>query len=133
MVEPVQNRSSNLELLLKQSHRLLLRDSRLTAVALGVVGERTLQALGDSYVVDDQPALLLPEYPVHPGNRLHQAMAAHRLVDIHRVQRRSVETGKPHVAHYDQPQRIVGVAKSRLDLFHALRIADVSLPMEVVR
>ena len=58
-----------------------------------------LQLVGEAEVVDDQAARLVAEHAVHAGDRLHQPVAAHRLVDVHRVQARRVEAGQPHVAH----------------------------------
>ena len=34
-------------------------------------------------------------------------MALHRLVDIHRVQARRIETGEPHVAHDHELERVI--------------------------
>ena len=69
------------------------------AAALGVGRQRLLQLVGEAEVVDHQPAGLVLEHAVHPGDGLHQAVPAHRLVDVHRVQARRVEAGQPHVAH----------------------------------
>jgi hypothetical protein len=46
---------------------------------------------------------------VHARDRLHQAVAAHRLVDVRRALARRVETGQPHVAHDDDAEGVVGV------------------------
>ncbi len=80
------------------------------AAALGVGRQRLLQLVGEAEVVDDQPARLVLEDAVHAGDGLHQAVAAHRLVDVHRVQARRVEAGQPHVAHDHDLERVVRVA-----------------------
>ena len=55
--------------------------------------------MGQPQVIDNQPARLVFEYPVHPGDRLHQPMPAHRLIDIHRVQEGLVEPGLVLLRH----------------------------------
>ena len=42
---------------------------------VGVGGEGVLQLVGESEVIDDQPAGLVLEYAVHAGDGLHQAVA----------------------------------------------------------
>ena len=72
------------------------------AAALGVRGKSLLEFIGQAEVVHDEAAGLVLEHAVHAGDRLHQAVAAHRLVHVHRVQARGVEPSEPHVAHeYD--------------------------------
>ena len=67
--------------------------------------------MGEAQVVDDEAAGLVAEHAVDARDGLHQPVAAHRLVDIHRVQAGRVETGEPHVPHEHDPQRIGGVAE----------------------
>ncbi len=78
-----------------------------------VLGERSRRFGGDADVVDDQPAGLVAEGAVDPGDGLHQPGALHRLVDVHRVHRRRVEAGEPHVADDDDLQRIVRVLRAQ--------------------
>ena len=61
-------------------------DARIAfAAALGVGRERLLQLIGEAEVIDDQAAGLVAEDAVHARDGLHEAVAAHRLVGIHRV------------------------------------------------
>ncbi len=102
------------------------------AAALGVGGERLLQLVGEAQVVHHQPAGLVPEHAVHAGDGLHQPVAAHRLVDVHRVQARRVEAGEPHVAHDHDLERVVRVAEALGQRLAARLVADVRLPVERV-
>ena len=56
------------------------------AAAFGISGQRRFKLVGESEIIHDQAAGLVPEDPVDAGDRLHQPVAAHRLVDVHRVQ-----------------------------------------------
>ena len=63
-----------------------LLDVRITVfvlVAFGVITHRLFQGLRDSDVVHDESTCLVLEHSVHPGNSLHEVVAAHRLVDVH--------------------------------------------------
>ena len=105
--------AADLVLLLHQRDGLVLVDGRppLTS-ALGVRGEGLLQLIREPEVVDHQAAGLVLEHAVDARDRLHQAVAAHLLVDVHRVQARGVEARQPHVAHEDDLQRVAGVAEA---------------------
>ena len=81
------------------------------APALGVGRESSFEFVCEPEVVDDQAARLVPEDPVHPRDRLHQPVAAHRLVDVHGVQTRRVEAGQPHVPHEYDLKGIAGIAE----------------------
>ena len=70
-------------------------DGRALAAALGVGGQRLLQLIGQSEVIDDQPALLVAEDSVYASDGLHQTVSAHRLVGVHRVEAGGVEAGQP--------------------------------------
>ena len=102
------------------------------AAALGVGRQRLLQLVGEAEVVDDQPAGLVLEHAVHPRDRLHQPVPAHRLVDVHRVQARRVEAGQPHVAHDHDLERVVRVVEPLGQRLAARLVADVRLPVERV-
>ena len=54
------------------------------AAALRVGRERGLQLVGQPQVVHHEPAGLVLEHAVDPCDGLHQPVAAHRLVDVHR-------------------------------------------------
>ena len=123
----VQQLAEDLDLLLQQRERLVDRGADLLPgpVPVGVVGERGLQRLGDADVVDDQPAGLVAEGAVDPGDGLHQPGAAHRLVDVHGVHRRGVEAGQPHVPDDHQLQRVVRVLRPGLQLGSACLLRSV--------
>ena len=114
----VEQLAADLVVLLKECQGLLDRSADLlpVSVTIGVVGQGGTQALGDADVVHDQAARLVPERPVHPGDRLHQPCTTHRLVDVHRVQRRRVEAREPHVPDDHELQRVVGVLGPLLEL-----------------
>jgi hypothetical protein len=115
----------DLKLRLHQRDRFFLRDRRRAATARCVLRDRCLQVGCDTKIVHNQPAWLVAEHPVHPRDGLHQPVPLHRLVDVHRVQRRHVEAGQPHVAHDDQLQRVVRVFEAFGDGFAARLVADV--------
>ncbi len=132
-VKPVEQPAAHLVLLLHQRHGLGLVDRGLPGpAALGVGRQRRLQLLGQAEVVDHQPARLVLEDAVDAGDRLHQPVPAHRLVDVHRVQRRRVEAGQPHVAHDDDLERVARVAEALGQLLATRLVADVLLPVELV-
>ncbi len=104
---------ADLVFLQHQGDRLGLVDRGLPcASGLRIDGERLFQLVGEAEVVDNQPAGLVPEHPVDARDRLHEAVAPHRLVDIHRVQARRVEASEPHVAHDHDPEGIARVAET---------------------
>ena len=96
------------------------------------MAERVLQVLGNADIVDDEAGRLVAEHPVDTGDGLHQPVALHRLVDIHRVHARRVEAGQPHVSHDDELERIVGVLGALGDEFapHLRPLADMRLIAE---
>ena len=105
----------------------VLTDRAVLLVAVGVGGECFLEVLGDADVVDDEAGRLVLEGPVDPGDRLHQASAAHRLVDVHGVHGWGVEAGQPHVPDDHQLQRIARIGSARLHGTALLLVADVRL------
>ena len=112
---------------------LLLVDGRLAgAAAVGVVGQGPLQLVGEPEVIDDQPAGLVLEDAVHAGDGLHQAVASHRLVHVHRVQARGVEAGQPHIADDDELEWVLGVLEAVGQALAAGLVPDVLLPVERV-
>ena len=84
-----------------------LVDAGLLAVVAGILAERALEVLRDADVVHDQPGRLVAEDAVDAGDGLHQAVALHRLVHVHRVHAGRVEAGQPHVADDDELERVV--------------------------
>ena len=108
---------------------LLVQRGLTLAAAFGVGGEGLLQVLGQAQVVHDQAARFVLEHAVDAGDGLHQAVAAHRLVDVHGVQAGGVEAGEPHVAHQHDLQRVVGVAEPFGQGLAPRLVADVRLPI----
>src|SRR5206468_183671 len=108
-----EERGTDLELLEHRSDRFALIKSRAAgATTLGVRRERLLQLRCKPEVIDHESPRLVAEYAVHARDRLHQTVAAHRLVHVHRVQARRVEAREPHVAHKDDAQRVTGIAEA---------------------
>ena len=91
--------------------------------------KRRFQVLGDSDVVDDEAGRLVAEHPVDAGDRLHEPMPPHGLVDVHRVHARGVEAGQPHVADDHQLERVLGVLGPLREQLPARLAADVLLPV----
>lgn len=56
-------------------------------------------------------------------------MAAHRLVEVHGVEARRVEVGRPHVADDDQFEGVVRAAEAVGEGLAAAFVADVGLPV----
>ena len=102
------------------------------AAALGVGGQRLLQLVGEAEIIHDQPARLVLEHAVHAGDGLHEAVAAHGFVQIHRVQARRVKAGQPHVADDDDLERVFAVLEPFRQRLPARFVADVILPFERV-
>src|SRR5690242_10483156 len=91
-----------------QSTRTFLRRLSVssTAILRSVASPSSRTDATDAYVIHDQAAGLVPEDAIDARNRLHQRVAAHRLINIERVQARHVKAGQPHVAHDDDPERV---------------------------
>ena len=100
--------------------------------ALRVGGERLLELVGESKVVDHEAARFVAEHSVHPGDRLHEAVPLHRLVGIHRVQAGRIKACQPHVAHDHDPERILRVLEPIRQLPPLVLAADVRLPVRAV-
>ena len=129
-VEAVHHAAGDPVLLQHDRDGLRRVDARVAfAAALGVGGERVLQLIGEAEIIDDQAAGLVAENAVHAGDGLHEAVAAHRLVGIHRVQARGVEAGQPHVAHDDDAERVFAVFEAVGQLAALVLVADVRLPI----
>src|SRR5208282_3724873 len=127
VVEAVEHAHDDFVLLQHLGDGLGLVDSDLATVAAGVVREGLLELVGQADVIDHQAAGLVPEHAVDPGDRLHQSVAAHRLVGVHRVQAGGVEAGQPHIPDDHQPERVVGVLEPLGQGLTAGFVADVLL------
>ena len=112
-VEAVEQTAADLILL--QHHRdgvFLIERGAAGTAAIGIGGERLLQFVREAEIVHDETTRLVPKHPVHAGDRLHQPVAAHRLVHVHGVKARRVEPGEPHVPHQHEVQRIIRIAEA---------------------
>jgi hypothetical protein len=133
-VEAVEQVTADLVLFFHHRHGLGLVDGGAPrAAAFGVGGERLLQFVGEPQVVHHQPARLVAEDAVHPGDSLHQPVGAHGLVQIHGVEARTVKAREPHVADDDDLEGVLRVAKSVCQKLPARLVADVELPLDRVR
>ena len=97
-------------------------------VADRVVVHRLFQRRGDPHIIHDKAARLVAEYAVHAGDGLHQIVAAHGLVNIHRRQRRHVEARQPHIHHDSDFQRTAVVLENLGQLVPAAFVADDLAP-----
>ncbi len=79
------------------------------AAALGVEVERFFEFVGDAEVVHNQAALFLEVDAVDAGDRLHQVVPLHRLVEVQGVEAGGIEPGEPHVADDDEFEVVGGV------------------------
>ena len=132
-LEAVEEPAADFVFLQHHGDRLVLIERRAPrAAALGVGGERLLELVRQPQVVHHQPTRLVAEDAVHPRDRLHEAVPAHRLVDVHRVQARRVEARQPHVAHEHDLEWVLGVAEAVGERLAARLVADVRLPVERV-
>ena len=68
------------------------------------------------------------EDAIDPGNGLHQAMSAHRLVDVERVQAGHIKARQPHIAHDDKLQRVFRIFSPFCEAIGSRFAADVALP-----
>ena len=88
--------------------------------------------MGESEVIDHQPAGLFAKDAVYASDRLHEPVAAHGLVDIHGVERRRVEAGQPHVANDGDLEWIGGIVKPFSKFLSPGLVSDVHLPLRRV-
>ena len=128
VVHAVEHGAHHIQTLQQGSHGFCLVDPGLLLIRSGILPQRRFQILGDADVIDDQPRGLVAEHPVHPCDGLHQPVPAHWLVDIHRVHRRAVETGQPHVTHDHQLQRVFRVLRPLGQQVTPRLAADMRLP-----
>ena len=90
------------------------------------------QLIGEAEVIDDESAGLVPENTVHAGDGLHEAVALHRFVGIHRVEAGRVEAGQPHVAHDHDAEGVFAILESLRQSAALGLVADVRLPIGAV-
>src|SRR5439155_25656029 len=110
VVEAVEHVLDNFVFLLHQQDRFLLIKGWLSlSSTLRVVNQGFLQLGTDAHVVDNQPSLFPRIDSVHPRYCLHQGVTLYRLVKVHRVQSRGVETRQEHVSHNDQLELVLRI------------------------
>ena len=110
VVEPSHNAFDHFQFGQQQSDRDLFVEGEVAfAAALGIKVQGFFEFMGNSQIIDNQATLLLKVNAVNPGDRLHQIVPLHRLVDIHGVKARSIKPGKPHIADDHQFEVIGGV------------------------
>jgi hypothetical protein len=76
-----------------------------------------------------QSTRLIPENPVHTSNGLHQPVATHRLVNVHRMKAWRVKTRQPHVANDNQLKGTVRITEAIGQCLATRLVADVPLPV----
>ena len=101
-------------------------------MGVGVGLERGFEVVGDADVVHHEAAGFVLKHAVHAGDGLHEVVALHRLIDIHRVAARGVEAGQPHVAHDHEAQRVGRVLEAFFDALLLALGGDVGLERGVV-
>ena len=106
VVKAVVHVSHDLVLLHHDGDGLLFVDTGVFLVVLGILLQRRLQVLRNADVVHDQPGRFVTKHTVHASNCLHQAVAAHGLVHVHRVHARRIKAGQPHIPHDHQLERV---------------------------
>lgn len=99
------------------------------AVAVGILLHGALQRLGNADIVNYQSALLARKHTVHAGDGLHQIVAAHGLIDVHRGQRGHVEARQPHVSDDGYLHRVVVVLELAGQLLLVGFVANDLLPV----
>ena len=133
-VETVEQAGADLVFLAHDRHGFgLVEGGAAFAAALGIGRERRPELARKAEIVHDETAGLVREHAVDAGDGLHQPVAAHRLVEIERVQARRVEPGEPHVAHQHDAERVRGVAEAPRQLLPPRLVADVLPPLRRVR
>ena len=135
IVEPAlgvgpEHSSDDLVFLKQHPNRFRFVDAGLVAVAGRILAESALEVLGDADVIDHQPGGLVTEDPVDAGDGLHQSVALHRLVHIHRVHTGCIEPGQPHIPHDHEPERVLRVFGALGEQFppRLWPLADMRLP-----
>ena len=90
----------------------------------GVVIHRLFQCGGDSHIVNDKPALFISENTIDTSDSLHQIVAMHRLVYIHRCKGRNIKSCQPHIHDNGNFQRAVVVLELFCQLVLMALVAD---------
>ncbi len=125
-VKAVEDSTADLVALQHDRYGLFLVDGGLTlAAALCVVRQGILKLVGKTKIIHHKTAWLVLEHPVYPRDGLHQSMAPHRLVYVHRMEARRVKTRQPHVADDHHLERLLRVLEALCQFLAARLVADV--------
>ena len=99
---------------------------------LSVRPEGLLQRIADTQIIDNQPAGFLAKDTVDASDRLHQPVSLHRLVDVHGMGARGVESCEPHIPDDDQLERRGRFFESGGQFPAAFLRTNVFLPVRTV-
>ena len=106
-----------------------IRLSVVFPVPCGVIVHRPFQRGGDAHIVDHKAALLIAKNSIDAGNGLHEIVAGHGLIDIHRGQRRHVKASQPHIHHDGDLQRAFVVLKFPRQVLPVAFVPDNGPPL----
>src|SRR5882762_7969184 len=102
IVKAKEERLDNLKLLKHDRNSLLLRDTSLFAIPLGILGKCQFECISKPKIVNDQTAGLVFENAVDTCDSLHETVALHGLIQVHGVQAGSVKACEPHITNNHQ-------------------------------
>ena len=129
-IHPMEEAAADLVLLPHQGHGLVLVQGRAArSAAFGVGRQGGLELVRNPQVVHNEPAGLVAEDAIDPGNGLHQPVAAHGFVQVHGVKIRRIEAGQPHVADQDDPEGVLGIAEPLGQGLAPRLVPDMALPV----
>ena len=105
-----------------------IRVAVILLVTNGIIVHSLLQCTCDTDIINDQTALFITEHSVDTGDSLHQIIAHHRLIDIHRCKGRHIKACQPHIDHDSNFQRTVIVLEFCCKLLLVALVADDTVP-----
>ena len=71
--------------------------AEILPVARGILVHRGFKCRGNAHIIDNQTAFFIFENAIDTGDCLHQIVAMHWLIDIHRCQRGHIKARQPHI------------------------------------
>ena len=92
--------------------------------------QRFLHVIGEAEIIHDQAAWLIFVHTVDAGNCAHETMPLHGFANVHRVQRRDIETRQLRAADDDNLEWVIRVLEAFGKFFAALFGADALLPFQ---
>lgn len=96
--------------------RLILHGELIVAATRCVDSEGLFQLLKDIGIVNDEAIHLVVEDSIGAGDRLHERVTAHGLVEIDGRTTWSVEAGEPHGTDKDEAEGVFGVFEFGLEV-----------------